>query len=96
MVLSKENLAISNSIFEFEKKIDEMHLEVQRYCQSEVQKLPDWERLELDLVIFSRRKVIDLELSKQLDRVMYKFQNRKKIWLGWVEEFQQVKKEKPV
>mgnify|MGYP001056454012 CR=1 FL=1 len=26
------------------------------------------------------------ELSKQLDRLQYKFQNRKKIWLRWLEE----------
>ena len=26
------------------------------------------------------------ELSKHLERIMFKFQNRKKIWLNWVEE----------
>ncbi|MBW1667606.1 MAG: hypothetical protein JRJ66_06050 [Deltaproteobacteria bacterium] len=49
--------------------------------------MPDWESLERQLIVFSRRKLIDLELSRHLDRVLYKFQNRKKIWLKWVQEF---------
>jgi hypothetical protein len=50
--------------------------------------MPDWEKLERDLLVFSRRKLFDLELSKHLERVLYKFQTRKRIWLKWAEEFQ--------
>ena len=86
MLISQENLAIRNSLMEFEKRVDDMHYEFQRYYQGIEHKVPEWERLEADLLQFSRKKIYDLELSKQLDRVQYKFQNRKKIWLRWLEE----------
>lgn len=86
MLVSKENLSIRNAIFDFEKRTEDMHLEIQRYSQGIEKRLPDWERLEMDMLHFSRRKVNDLELSKQLERVQYKFQNRKKIWLRWIDE----------
>ncbi len=86
MLVSKENLAIKNAIVQFEKRIEDMHSEVQRYYQGIENRLPEWERLELELLQFSRRKINDLEISKQLERVQYKFQNRKKIWLRWIEE----------
>jgi hypothetical protein len=44
--------------------------------------------MERELLGFSRRKIYDLELAKQLDRIMFKFQTRKKIWIRWAEEFQ--------
>ena len=87
MPVSGENIKIKNTIFGFEKRINEMHLEFEKYHAGVEKVMPDWEGLERDLIVFSRRKVVDLALSKQLDRVMYKFQNRKKIWLKWVEEF---------
>lgn len=86
MLISQENLATRSSILAFEKRIDEMHSEFQRYYQGIEHKVPEWERLEAELLQFSRKKVYDLELSKQLDRVQYKFQNRKKIWMRWLEE----------
>jgi hypothetical protein len=86
MLISQENLAIRSSILDFEKRIDDMHSQFQRYSQGIEHKVPEWERLEADLLQFSRKKIYDLELSKQLDRVQYKFQNRKKIWLRWLEE----------
>ncbi|MBW1946010.1 MAG: hypothetical protein JRJ51_24775, partial [Deltaproteobacteria bacterium] len=49
--------------------------------------------LELDLIWYSRRRLYDFELSSQMDRVLYKFQNRKKIWLRWVEEYHQKRRE---
>ena len=64
-----------------------MHLAFQRYRVGDEKKVPDWENVERDLIAFSRRRIFDIELSKQLDRVMYKFQNRKKIWLTWLEEY---------
>ena len=86
MLISQENLAIRNAVFDFEKRIDEMHSEFMRYNQGVEKKVPDWERLEMDLLQFSRKIIYDFEISKQLDRVQYKFQNRKKIWLRWIEE----------
>jgi len=86
MLLTKEKQEIKNVILDFERRIEEMHLAFQKYYGGEDNLLPEWERLERDFLVFSRRKIMDLELSKQLDRVMYKFQNRKKIWLKWTEE----------
>lgn len=86
MLVSQENLAIRNAILGFEKRIDDMHSDFMRYYQGVEQKVPEWERLEMELLQFSRKIIYDLEISKQLDRVQYKFQNRKKIWLRWLEE----------
>ena len=90
MLVSQENLSIRNAIFNFEKQIEGMHLEFQRYRVGEEKKMPDWERLERDLINFSRKRIYDFGLSKNLDRVLYKFQNRKRIWLRWVEEFHHI------
>lgn len=90
MLISQENMAIRSSLQQFEKRIEDMHAEFQRYYQGIEHKVPGWERLEAELLQFSRKKIYDLELSKQLDRLQYKFQNRKKIWLRWLEEFHQL------
>ena len=87
MLISEESQKARNRILGFEKMIEEMHLDFQKYQRGLETKRPDWERLEKDLLLFSRKRVYDLELSKQLDRILYKFQNRKKIWLKWMEEF---------
>jgi hypothetical protein len=89
MAISSELQETRNKLFDFEKRIEEMHLDFQKYCQGLDPKKPDYERFERELLFFSRRKIFDLELSKQLDRILYKFQNRKRIWLRWAEEFQQ-------
>ena len=89
---SEESLKIRNTIFEFEQRIDEMQLEFQKYRQGELERVPNWEKLEKEMMMYSRRKIMDYELSNQLDRVMFKFQNRKKIWLRWVEEFHHTSK----
>lgn len=89
MAISSELQETRNKILDFERRIEEMHLDFQKYCQGLDPKKPDHERLERELLFFSRRKIFDLELSKQLDRILYKFQNRKKIWIRWAEEFQQ-------
>jgi hypothetical protein len=94
MSISKENLEIRNKILEFEHKIEEMHLGFQKYCKGIEARTPDWERLQQELLQFSKRKVYDLVLSKQLDRVLYKFQNRKSIWLRWVDELHHTAKNK--
>jgi hypothetical protein len=87
MLISDENLKIRNAIFDFDRQIELMHLDFQKYSQGLEARMPDWEKLERDLIVFSRRKLIDLELSKNLERVLYKFQTRKRIWLKWAEEF---------
>ena len=89
MPISKEIQETRSKILDFEKRIEEMHLDFQKYCQGLDPRMPDYENLERELLFFSRRKIFDLELSKQLDRILYKFQNRKRIWLRWAEEFQQ-------
>lgn len=65
-----------------------MHIDFLAYRAGDAPRMPDWEGLEKELIGFSRRKIFDLELRNQLDRVMYKFQNRKKIWLKWADEYQ--------
>lgn len=94
MSISKENLEIKNKILEFERKIEEMHLGFQKYTKGIESRMPDWERFQQDLLQFSKRKIYDLVLSKQLDRVLYKFQNRKSIWLRSVDDFQHARKNK--
>lgn len=84
---SKQILDVKNRLIDFEKRIEEMHLDFQKYRYGQENKLPDWDTLELELITFSKRKLMDIELTKQLDRILYKFQNRKKIWLQWVEEY---------
>jgi hypothetical protein len=75
MLLSEEKLEIRNAILDFEQQVDQMHAEFHKYHHGETRKR---------LVDFSRKKLIDFQLSAQLDRVLFKFQNRKKIWLGWI------------
>jgi hypothetical protein len=87
MMISKDNAEIRRKIFDIERKIESMHLEFQKYRLGEAERRPDIEKMERDLLTLSKRKILDLELSKQMDRVMYKFQNRKRIWLNWVEEY---------
>jgi len=89
----KNDLDIKSRIMGFEKRIDDMHLEFYKYYQGDEQKIPYWEGLELELLNFSRRKIFDVVLSNNLDRVLYKFQNRKKIWLKWIEESHHIKKD---
>jgi hypothetical protein len=89
MAISSELQETRTKILDFEKRIEDMHLDFQKYCQGLDPKMPDHIGLERELLFFSRRKIFDLELSKQLDRILYKFQNRKRIWVRWAEEFQQ-------
>jgi len=84
--LSQRSSDIRRAIIGFEDRIDQMHIEFTKYHLGEEQRMPDWESLSEELVVFSRRKIFEVELSRQLERIMYKFQNRKKIWLKWVEE----------
>ena len=86
MKISKENYDIRSKIMDFEKRTEEMHQDFYKYYNGLEPVMPNWEAFERELVLYSRRKILDLELSKNLDRVLYKFQNRKKIWLIWAEE----------
>ena len=96
MLISKENYEIREKIWDFENRIDNMHLDFYKYYQGVEAKRPDWETLEKELIFFSRKKITDIGLSKNLDRVLFKFQNRKKIWLTWTEEYHHSsKKEQP-
>jgi len=86
MLISGENIETRNRLSDFERRIEDMHLEFYKYYTGEERRLPDMQKFERDILVFSRKKIMDLELSKNLDRVLFKFQNRKKIWLAWVEE----------
>lgn len=88
MLISKDNQAIRDKLLDFDRRIEEMHLSFQKYSQGIEPRRPDLEAMERDLLMFSRRKIYDLELSKTLDRILFKFQNRKKIWVRWAEQFQ--------
>jgi hypothetical protein len=92
MLISPENLEIRNQIFDFERRIDNMHMEFYKYYTGEVNRLPDLQRFEREVLVFSRKRITDIELTKNLERVLYKFQNRKKIWLSWVEETRHISK----
>lgn len=83
---SHENTETRDRIVGFERRIDEMHVEFLNYRNGELLRMPEWQRLEGDLLAFSRRRIPDILLSSELDRVMYKFQNRKRIWLRWIQE----------
>ena len=93
MGMTQENYEIRMHLLDLESQIDDMHLVFERYRQGLEEIMPEWEKLELDLIWYSRRKLYDLELTGQMDRILYKFQNRKKIWLRWVEEYHQKLKE---
>ncbi len=86
MSISDDILEIKRAIEHFDQRVDRMHLDFERYLHGELTKLPDLEGLEQELLSFSKRKIYDIELSHQLDRVLYKLQNRKKIWARWVEQ----------
>ncbi|MBW2063422.1 MAG: hypothetical protein JRJ03_00680 [Deltaproteobacteria bacterium] len=86
MIISEEKLELLNTISDFDRRIEKMHLDFQKYHSGVENRMPDWEALERDLLAFSRRKIYEIELSNRLDRVLHKFQNRKRIWLSWVEE----------
>lgn len=86
MEISNKSLQIRKAISDFDSRIEEMHLEFTKYHHGDIQKMPDWEGLQRTLITFSRQKIPEIELSTQLDRVLYKFQNRKNIWLKWAEE----------
>ena len=82
--VSDERSEILKALSSFERRIDEMHVEFQKYHHGEGNITPDWYKLEEDLLNFSRRPFYEVVISKNLDRLLYKFQNRKKLWLSWV------------
>jgi len=86
MLLSKENYEIKNKIMEFDQKIEDMHQDFYKYYYGVEKKMPNWEAFERELLVYSRRKIFDFELSRNFDRILFKFQNRKQIWLKWIEE----------
>lgn len=86
MRISDKNIETRNRIYDFESRIEDMHIEFYKYYTGEDRKIPDIERFEREIILFSKKKIIDIELSNNLDRILYKFQNRKKIWLLWMEE----------
>ena len=86
MVISKQNLVVKNALSDFEARIEKMHVDFTKFSREEIHRMPEWEKLERELLAFSRKKILDHELSRQLDRILYKFQTRKQIWLKWLDE----------
>ncbi len=82
--VSDERSEIIRALSSFERRIDDMHLEFQKYHHGEENRTPDWQKLEEDLLDFSRRTFHEVLISKNLYRLLFKFQNRKKLWLSWV------------
>ena len=87
MQISKENYELRRDIQRFEKRIEDMHQDFYKYYNEIEKVLPPWETLERELLLYSKKTIFDSELRNNLDRILYKFQNRKKIWLTWVEEY---------
>jgi hypothetical protein len=85
MVLSEEKQKLLDTIVDLDNQIDQMHVQFHKFHTQETKIRPDWTRLESKLRSFSRKKIFDIQLSGQLDRVLFKFQNRKRIWLSWIE-----------
>jgi hypothetical protein len=85
-LVSQENLKFKNTIRELDRRIEAMHQAFIKYYCGDIHHVPAWEQLENELVTFSRKSVFDVELSLQLDRILHKFQNRKKIWRKWIDE----------
>ena len=94
MLISRDNLEIRHKLTAYDKKIETLHLEFYKYYHGQEKKMPLWEDFDRELIDFSRRKISDLELSKNLDRILYKYQNRKKIWMTWAEELRHVPNKK--
>ena len=88
MAVSDERSEMIRAISSFERRIEDMHLAFQKYRIGQEVNMPDWQKLEEDLLIFSRRKIYEVVISKNLDRLLFKFQTRKKLWLNWAQEFQ--------
>jgi hypothetical protein len=82
--VSEERSEIIRALTSFERRIDDMHVEFQKYHHGEDNRTPDWHKLEEDLLNFSRRTFYEVVISKNLDRLLFKFQNRKKLWLSWM------------
>jgi len=87
MKISKENYDIRRDLQRFDKRIEDMHQDFYMYYNGIEKTLPDWEGLERELLLYVKKRILDRELSSNMDRILYKFQNRKKIWLNWVEEY---------
>ena len=87
MQISKENYELRRDIQRFEKRIEEMHQGFYKYYNGIEKVLPPWESLERELLLYSKKTIFDSQIRNNLDRILYKFQNRKKIWLTWVEEY---------
>ena len=82
--VSDERSQMIKALASFDSRIEEMHTAFQKYHFGEDNRTPDWLKLERELINFSRRSFHDVVISKNLDRLLYKFQNRKKLWLSWM------------
>ncbi len=82
----EENVKLGTAISDLDRRIEEMHRQFIRFHHGETHRIPDLERLEHELLLFSRKSIPAVELAVKLDRLLHKFQNRKAIWRRWTEE----------
>jgi hypothetical protein len=87
---TQEHERVGKSLNDFELRINKMHEDFTKFRRGDLLRMPDWERLERDLILFSRGHFVELRIRTMLDSLLFKFQNRKKIWLKWVEEVHQM------
>ena len=83
---SQDQHRLRAAIAELDQRVEDMHQAFIRFHHGETYQVPDWERLERELLLFSRAPSGEVELATRMDRVLYKFQNRKQIWLKWIEQ----------
>jgi hypothetical protein len=88
MAVADEKSEMIKALSSFERRIEDMHVAFQRYRIGQEPTMPDWQKLEEELLTFSRRKIYEVVISKNLDRLLFKFQTRKRLWRTWAEEFQ--------
>jgi hypothetical protein len=81
-----EKRKTQETILDLDRRVEQMHADFQKFHAGEEKTMPFWEALEREIMEVSKRKMIDTALSHQLDSVMFKFQNRKKIWLRWIDD----------
>lgn len=86
MGISKQDPVIKNALSDFDVRIEKMHSDFTKFSREDTHRMPQWEMLESDLLNFSRKKILDSQLARQMDRILYKFQTRKQIWLKWIDE----------
>jgi len=86
MAVSDLNAEVRKDLSMFDSRIEKMHADFIKFQREEIYRMPDWEGLGRELLNFSKKRILDRKLSNEMDRLLFKFQNRKKIWMKWLED----------